>query len=109
MIEWKEIENFCNRIIQRFHPDKIILYGSYGYGNPGQDSDVDILVVLPFEVRCAQKAAEILIQTDPHFPVDLLARTPQQVEERVALGDFFIKEIVEKGKVIYEAPNSRMG
>jgi predicted nucleotidyltransferase len=109
MIEWQEIEKFCTRIVQRFHPDKIILYGSYGYGKPGLDSDVDVLVVLPFEVRCAQKAAEILIQTDPRFPVDLLVRTPQQVEERVALGDYFIKEIIEKGKVMYEAPDSGMG
>ena len=69
-------------------------------------SDVDVLVILPFEGRCDQKAAEILKQTDPYFPIDLLARTPQQLRERLELGDFFIQEIVAKGKVLYEASDT---
>ena len=49
MVNEQTIQDLCNRIVQDFQPDRIILFGSYAYGNPTPDSDVDILVVLPFE------------------------------------------------------------
>lgn len=104
----EEILRLSEAIVRTFKPLKIILFGSYAYGIPREDSDVDMLVVLPFEGKNPEMAAKILNQTDPHFPIDLLVRTPEQLRERLAAGDFFIKEITERGKVLYEATHKRM-
>ena len=101
----RAIHTFAQKIAREFKPHKIILFGSYAYGTPTSDSDVDMLVIMPFEGRGARKAAEILQATDPRFPIDLLVRTPEQIERRVSLGDFFIREITQKGKVLYAAAN----
>jgi predicted nucleotidyltransferase len=103
MIETQKIHELCDRIVKYYQPTKIILFGSYAYGRPTEDSDVDMLIIMPFEGRGAHKSAEIATVTHPHFAVDLLVRTPEQVKARLDLGDFFIREIVENGKVLYEA------
>ena len=100
------IRKFANQVAKQFHPNKIILFGSYAYGKPDEDSDVDMLIIMPFEGKGAHKATEILLATDPRFPIDLLVRTPEQVKTRLKLGDFFIREITQKGKVLYEATQS---
>jgi predicted nucleotidyltransferase len=103
------IYDLRDRIVQEFQPYKIVLFGSYAYGNPSPDSDVDILVIIPFEGKSAQKSAEILHKTNPHFPIDLLVRSPEQVNDRLAKGDFFLREILDKGEVLYESAHARMG
>jgi predicted nucleotidyltransferase len=108
MVEIGKIRDFRDQIVKQFKPIKIILFGSYAYGSPSSDSDVDILVILPFEGNSAYKSAEILDRIDPRFPVDLLARTPDQVNERLSKDDFFMKEIITKGKVLYEATDTRV-
>jgi len=96
------ILNLSRQIAHQFHPQKVILFGSYAYGRPTADSDVDMLVIMPFEGRAAKKAVEILTATDPHFPIDLLVRTPEQIKMRVEMGDFFLREITTKGRILYE-------
>jgi predicted nucleotidyltransferase len=98
----KQIRKLCEQIARDFHPEKIILFGSHAYGHAGPDSDVDLLVVMPFEGRPTRQAIEILNRLNALVPIDLLVRTPEQVRERLALGDQFIREIVERGKVLYE-------
>jgi len=100
------IRRYAHQIARQFHPNKIILFGSYAYGTPHEDSDVDMLVIMPFEGKGAHKATEILLATDPDFPIDLLVRTPEQIRARIKLGDFFLREITEKGKVLYEAAHA---
>jgi len=102
-ISQRTISSFARQVARQFNPQKIILFGSYAYGKPTEDSDVDMLVIMPFEGKGAQKATEILLATDPRFPIDLLVRTPEQIRTRIKLGDFFIREITRKGKVLYEA------
>jgi uncharacterized protein len=109
MVEVDNIVEVAERIVQQFHPERIILFGSYAYGRPTADSDVDLLVILPFEGHPARKAAEIRTSIRAPFPMDLLVRTPQQVQRRVEQGDFFMREIMEKGKVLYEDPDQRVG
>lgn len=106
MIEMDRIESLSKRIAEEFRPDRIILFGSYAYGEPTEDSDVDILVIMPFAGKPVHKAIEIRTKIDPRFPVDLIVRTPQQVQERVAMNDWFMREIVEKGRTLYEEHNS---
>jgi len=102
MVDEQSIQYLCNRIVQEFQPDRIILFGSYAYGNPTPDSDVDILVVLPFEGKNFWKSLEILNRTNPRFPIDLLARNPEDTERRYREGDPLIREALDRGKVLYE-------
>jgi len=103
MITQEEIEDIVSRIASICLPEKIILFGSYAYGNPEEDSDLDLLVVLPFTGHSTLKAVEILEKVCTTLPVDLIIRTPEQLAARLALNDFFLQEVVEKGKVIYQA------
>lgn len=102
MIEIERIEAFSNQIFSRFQPNRIILFGSYANGNPTEDSDVDLLLIMPFTGYSFRKAAEILVATDPDFAVDLLVRTPEDIEHRLALGDPFIQAILERGKILHK-------
>jgi uncharacterized protein len=102
-ISFDQIQEFSQEVVDKFQPDKIILFGSYAYGEPNQDSDVDMLVILPFDGRSVQKAIEIRLAINYHFPLDLLARTPQQIQQRLEMGDFFIREILQKGRTLHEA------
>ncbi len=109
MTSLDQINEFSRAIAEKFQPEKIIFFGSYAYGHPNQDSDVDLLVVLPFEGRPVQKAIEIRRALRAPFPLDLLVRTPQKIQERLKMGDFFIRDIVQKGLVVYEADYTRVG
>src|SRR5467141_4535016 len=95
------IRKFARQVAERFHPDKIILFGSHAYGTPHTDSDVDILVIMPARNQLDQ-AVKIELACDPPFPLDLIVRTPASIKWRLAEGDLFHTEIVTKGKVLYE-------
>lgn len=99
----EQINQLCDQIVREFHPRKIILFGSYAYGQPTEDSGVDILVVMPFDGSSRDQAVKIRTRIDTPVAMDLLVRTPEQISERLAMDDFFIREIIEQGKVLYEA------
>jgi len=103
MVTMEEIQTFAQLVAEEFHPERIILFGSYAAGAQTPDSDVDLLVILPFEGKTWRMAAQIRKQVRPSFPADILTRTPSQIKDRLKLGDCFIREITEKGKVLYEA------
>jgi uncharacterized protein len=103
MIDMNAIREVTERIVQEFQPERIILFGSYAYGTPTPDSDVDLLVIVPFEGKAPRKSLEILNKVDPKFSVDIVVRTPEQVQQRLTWNDFFLRDIMEKGKVLYEA------
>ncbi len=109
MITQSQIQQVSDEIARRFQPERIILFGSYAYGTPTEDSDVDLLVVMPFEGRKSQQAIEIRRAVRAKFPMDLIPITPERLKHRIEIEDFFLQEIVEKGKVLYEANHARMG
>lgn len=109
MIEHQAILSLCDQIVREFHPHKVVLFGSYAFGAPTPDSDVDLLVILPFEGSPARKAYEIDLRLEHRFPIDLLVRTPEQIEERIALNDGFIREIMQKGRVLYDSAHAGVG
>jgi uncharacterized protein len=109
MITLDQIQAFSQQIAEKFQPDRIILFGSYAYGQPTPDSDVDLLVILPFEDLPVYKAIEIRRAVKSPFPLDLMARTAEQIQQRLDMGDFFIQDIVQKGHVLYEANHAGMG
>lgn len=104
MLTQKQIKGFGRRLAQEFKPRKVVLFGSYAYGKPRSDSDVDLLVIMPFNGNPVDKSVEMRLKLQPRFPLDLLVRTPAKIKERLAMGDDFIKDIFDKGKVLYEAP-----
>jgi predicted nucleotidyltransferase len=104
MITQKQINDFGRRLAREFQPRTVVLFGSYAYGKPSPDSDVDILVVMPLNGNPVDKSVEMRLKLQPRFPLDLLVRTPAKIKERLAMGDDFIKDIFDKGKVLYEAP-----
>ena len=106
MIPIEEIQALADKIALSFVPEKIILFGSYATGTAHEGSDVDMLVVLPFEGSMLAKSLEILRLTNPLFPVDLLAKTPQLIRTKMEAGDFFINDIVTNGKTLYERANA---
>jgi len=109
MVSHQEIQLFCQQIVEHFQPEQIILFGSHAYGQPNQDSDVDLLVILPFEGQPVYKAIEIRKKLKPTFSLDLITRTSQQIQQRLEMGDFFIKDILEKGHILYEINHRRVG
>jgi predicted nucleotidyltransferase len=109
MVALREIRELSRRIARDFKPERIILFGSHARRNATADSDVDLLVVLPYTGRPSMKSAEILNRTNPRFAVDLIVRSSEEVKRRVAQDDWFIVEILEQGKVLYEAPRARVG
>lgn len=102
MIDAAQIRQVSDEIARRFQPERIILFGSYAYGTPTEDSDVDFLVVMPFEERAVKKAIEIRLAVRAKFPMDLIPITPQRLQHRLDNDVSFLLEIVEKGKVLYE-------
>jgi predicted nucleotidyltransferase len=109
MVEAETITALGVAIAREFKPHLIILFGSYAYGQPHEGSDVDLLVVLPFTGKPSQKAIEILHKVKPQIPVELIVRTPEQVQARVAGNDWFMREIIEKGRRLYESADARVG
>jgi predicted nucleotidyltransferase len=103
MVEMKKIEDLTSQIVREFNPERIILFGSYAYGRASDDSDVDLLVVLPFEGKPVRKAIEIRNKINARVPLDLIVRTPEQLARRLAQNDWFMREIVERGRTLYEA------
>ena len=106
MVAMSEIEGFGRRIEREFGAERVILFGSHARGEVGEDSDVDLLVIGPYEGRSVDRSVEIRMKLRPRFPVDLLVRTPEKVRERVGMGDDFMRDILNEGTVLYEADNS---
>jgi predicted nucleotidyltransferase len=104
-IPMSAIRRFAREIAERFHPDKIILFGSYAYGAPHDDSDVDLLVIMPAHSATAQAIRICNAFDDWPFSLDLIVRTPKQIERGLAQNNWFLCEVVEKGKVLYDARN----
>ena len=99
----KEIKKITDQIVEKYKPEKIILFGSYAWGKPNKDSDVDLFIVKKSRKRRIDRGRELRkILFGHNFPaMDLLIYTPAEIEKRLSIEDFFIKEILSKGKVFY--------
>lgn len=106
MVDLQNATDLCERIVREFRPERIILFGSLAYGNSTEDSDIDLLVVMHYAGHSLTAAAEILRRIKPRMPVDLIVRTPEEVQQRLEWNDFFMREVMSKGKVLYEAAHT---
>ena len=99
------IDRMIERLIAEYTPLKIVLFGSYAYGHPSADSDIDLLIIKEtpddFIDRWGE-AQRILTGTHRFIPVETLVMTPEEVEDRLAVGDHFIRDILKRGTVLYD-------
>lgn len=109
MASQNDIQQFASEIARRFQPHRVILFGSHAYGEPDAGSDVDILVVMPHEGNPIDQASAIRRALDfPGFAFDLIVRDPETLRWRLDNQDWFLREIMTKGVVLYDAPHARM-
>lgn len=109
----EEIKTILSEIVEKlkseYNPLKIILFGSYAYGNPTEDSDIDLLILKNTEKRRVDRfvgVKRIIYNPNRKIQVSPLIYTPDELEERLRIGDDFIKEIFQKGVVLYERASS---
>lgn len=102
----KVIERMVDKLAREYHPERIVLFGSYAYGSPDPDSDIDLLIIKDTSERFIKRMVAVRrILTDPKRSIALepIVLTPQEVSRQLAKGDQFIAEIMDKGKVLYAA------
>ena len=98
------IKIIVDKIISEYKPKKVILFGSYAYGTPTEDSDIDLLIIKNTDERPIDRWVEvkkILRSLKSMFPISQLVYTEKEIKERTVIKDFFLQEILEKGKVLY--------
>ena len=98
------IAQLIAKIVREYKPQKIVLFGSYAYGEPDEDSDIDLLIVKDTDKRPIERWMEVkrlLRDRNRRISVSPLVYTPKELEERLAIKDFFIQEVLKKGKVLY--------
>ncbi len=101
-----DILKIVEKLKRKYQPKKIILFGSYAYGLSDRDSDVDLLIIKDTAERpIDRRVAVSRIVSDPKrlIPVDVIVLTPEEVNERLGIGDQFLKEILSKGEILHEA------
>jgi len=98
---FEQIERFTQQIVEEFEPQRVILFGSHAYGSAGPDSDVDMLVIFPGTGDMSRRDIEIRKRIKCRFPLDLLTRSAGQIDQRLGIGDTFIREILERGLTLY--------
>ena len=102
MVAMSSVVELSQRIAREFNPDKIILFGSYAYGTPKEYSDVDLLVIMPFEGSAFHKSLEIEELVDSPFYLDVVVRRPDDAERRYHEGDPLIQDAFDRGRVLFE-------
>jgi predicted nucleotidyltransferase len=105
-IPQRAINQVVKQIVDKFKPQKIILFGSYARGNPRPESDVDMLVVMDTQLKEVQQSIQICQQIEYKFGLDLIVHTPEYLAERMKMGDWFLRDVIKEGKVIYEISNN---
>lgn len=101
------IDRILERIVKEYAPERIVLFGSHAYGEPDEESDVDLLIIKETDQRPIARWVEVkrlLRDRSRIVSVSPLVYTPREVEERLALGDPFLREALERGETLYERP-----
>jgi len=102
-IPQEAIDEVVRQIAENFHPQKIILFGSYARGKPHPESDVDMLVIMDTPLKEVEQAIKICQKIQYRFGLDLIVHTPKRLAERLKMGDWFLHDVLEEGKVVYES------
>jgi len=96
------LREIAQKVVRSFRPKNIILFGSYAYGKPTPDSDLDLLIVMESQDRPAERIRKVSDLFDPRpLPMDFVVLTPGEVRHRLKSFDPFLEEIFAKGRVLY--------
>ena len=99
----KKIEEMVRRIVERFHPEQVILFGSYARGQAGPDSDVDLLVVMAVSGSKRKLAVEIdLAVAGMGLPKDIIVVTPEEMARTKDIIGTIVYPAVREGRVMYD-------
>ena len=98
----KEMQRIVTQISRNYAPEKIILFGSLASGRAEDARDIDLLVIKKTDKNPWQRTREVNRLFDHSVPIDLLVYTPEEIIARIEMNDFFILDIMEHGKVVYE-------
>jgi len=102
LIPFDQIEAVAKRIAEKFPVEKILLFGSYAYGEPEEGSDVDLLVVMETDKRPIQHTLDIIRSLSPlRFSVDVIVRSEKEIQRRISQGDWMLRDAYEKGRLLY--------
>lgn len=101
-VSFDEVMKKARRIVELFHPQTIIFFGSYLSNYRTQDSDIDLLIIVNEQVSSFDKSVEISLALEHDFPMDIIVKTANEIKERIEKNDSFIQDILENGKVLYE-------
>ena len=98
-----KIKEITEKIVKEFQPEKIILFGSWAWGTPGADSDVDLFIVKESNKKRWEREYDLRMNLigNKFPPMDLLIYTPEEMERRIRIEDFFIQDILKNGKLMY--------
>lgn len=97
-----DINKKVKTIVKNYNPEKIILFGSYADGNPTPESDVDLLIITDSDKSNWEVSIDISLLWKHSFPIDIIVKTPDELKKRIKMGDFFLKNILKNGKLLYE-------
>jgi len=106
LISDEQIQAYCDAVAREFRPQKIILFGSYAWGQATAHSDIDLLVVMPFHGSPVTKARQIRARFDTPFALDLLVRRPEFIAARLRERDMFVELVMAQGRVMYESQHA---
>jgi len=100
----QKLKEITEKIVKEYQPERIILFGSWAWGNPHENSDIDIFIVKDTDIPSLKRIEALdRLFSRRDVPMDFLVYTPEQVERRLSIGDFFVKDIITKGRVLYDA------
>ena len=109
----EEVKTILSEVVEKlkkeYKPQRIILFGSYAYGNPTEDSDIDLLILKNTNKRRVDRFVQvkrIIYNPKCKIPISPLIYSPEELEERLRIGDGFIEEIILKGTILYEKTGS---
>ncbi len=97
-----DINDKVNTIVKNYNPEKVILFGSYANGNPTTESDIDLLIIIKSDKSNWEVSVDISLLLKHSFPIDIIVKAPDEVKKRIKMGDFFLKNILKSGKLLYE-------
>ena len=99
-----DIQTLADKIVREFHPERIILFGSHARGDARADSDVDLMVIIASDEHPSRTAAEIANRVHPrNYALDLIVRSPETVRRRMQMNDWFMRDVMREGRVLYAA------
>ena len=101
VIQYQEIEAYAQELVAKFKPEKVVLFGSYANDSASEDSDVDLLVIMPYPGKASRQALEIRKAVQKRFPLDLVVQSPLEASRRMQAGDPFITNALVEGRVLY--------